>query len=538
MKAKTYAELTGDCKSHGIKSLWDNKLLGKTFLCAVFCVVRAILYPGSKIVIASKTRNQSIEILDAKIIKELLPRSPFLQMEIKDWTINQSKAEINFHNGSYIKVVTASDSARGARANLLIVDECRLVDKGTIDLILKKFLSSPRHPGYLDKLEYAHLAERNKQMYLTSAWMKSSWVYELCKDYFINELDDTKKYFCACFPYQMSIKEGLLLRESVEDDMSESTFSDINFRMEMGAEFIGVTDGGLFNFDDIEKVRRLKTALYAPNIALPNGMKLSVPPKEKNETRILTVDIALMSSKKRDNDATSIFLNQLKQTKSGKCVSNFTYTENAEGIASQDLALKLRRYFDWFDCDYIGIDCRGMGLPIADLLMDEIYDPEYGVTYPPISCVNNQEIAERCKDKSARKCIWAIMGSPTFNNECAIALRTGFQQGRIAMLISEYECEQALREQVKGYDKLTPTERVALQLPFINTGLAVNELVNLEYESANNLIRVYEKPGARKDRYSSISYNYYIAQQIERKLKKNSTNKRHLHFDFRPPRMR
>ena len=33
--------------------------IGKTFLCAVFCVCRAILYPGSKICIASGTRGQA-----------------------------------------------------------------------------------------------------------------------------------------------------------------------------------------------------------------------------------------------------------------------------------------------------------------------------------------------------------------------------------------------------------------------------------------------------------------------------------------------
>lgn len=32
---------------------------GKTFLCAIFCCVRAILYPGTKICIASGTRGQA-----------------------------------------------------------------------------------------------------------------------------------------------------------------------------------------------------------------------------------------------------------------------------------------------------------------------------------------------------------------------------------------------------------------------------------------------------------------------------------------------
>ena len=38
--------------------------LGKTFLTAVYCVVRCVLYPGTKICIAAGNRSQSINILE------------------------------------------------------------------------------------------------------------------------------------------------------------------------------------------------------------------------------------------------------------------------------------------------------------------------------------------------------------------------------------------------------------------------------------------------------------------------------------------
>lgn len=88
--------------------------IGKTFLSAVFCVIRCILYPGTKICIASGTRGQSINLLE-KIMLELKPNSPELAAEIdeKQSKINGTNAQIVFKNSSYIKVVTASDSARG-----------------------------------------------------------------------------------------------------------------------------------------------------------------------------------------------------------------------------------------------------------------------------------------------------------------------------------------------------------------------------------------------------------------------------------------
>ena len=44
-------------------------------------------------------------------------------------------------------------------------------------------------------------------------------------------------------PYQIAIKEGLLSREQIEDEMSESDFDATKFSMEMESLFWGDTDG-------------------------------------------------------------------------------------------------------------------------------------------------------------------------------------------------------------------------------------------------------------------------------------------------------
>lgn len=48
-----------------------------------------------------------------------------------------------------------------------------MVEKDVIDTVLKKFLSSPRHPLYLDNPKYAHLEERNIEIYMSSAWLEN-----------------------------------------------------------------------------------------------------------------------------------------------------------------------------------------------------------------------------------------------------------------------------------------------------------------------------------------------------------------------------
>ena len=40
------------------------KGLGKTFLSAVYCLTRCILYPGTKIIITAPTKSQGINVLE------------------------------------------------------------------------------------------------------------------------------------------------------------------------------------------------------------------------------------------------------------------------------------------------------------------------------------------------------------------------------------------------------------------------------------------------------------------------------------------
>ena len=70
-------------------------MLGKTFLVALFCCVRCILYPGTKIVVTAGTLKQATESL-LKIQDELMPMSPLLCKEIKKVSIGQNDASIYF----------------------------------------------------------------------------------------------------------------------------------------------------------------------------------------------------------------------------------------------------------------------------------------------------------------------------------------------------------------------------------------------------------------------------------------------------------
>lgn len=481
--------------------------------------MRCILYPKTQICIAAKARSQSINVLE-KITTILMPNSSNLRLEIGDYSVKGQDAYIEFRNGSRIKVVTANENARSNRSNIIVVDEYRMVDPLIIDKVLRKFNTAPRHPDYLDKPEYAHLAERNKEIYLSSAWYKQSWAYDKLKAFATNLVDDAKKYFCCGLPYELSVKENLLSAEQVADEMSESDFNEVSWVMEMECEWYGSSENALFSYEDVAANRRLKTAVY-PDYVTKNlaDKRTKIPPLAPNEERVLSVDVALLASTKHDNDAAAIFINSALPNSQNKYVGNIIYTENHEGLHSNDLSLIIRRLFEQFHCTQLVLDTRGIGISIYDNLCRDMYDTEYGMTYRALSCCNDSVMAARCLDKEAPKVIWAINATAQLNNDMVLALREGFKQGRINLLVSEFDAEEILKD-YRGYGSLTTEEKVALQLPYIHTTLLINELINLQSETKGVNIKVKEKSGMRKDRFSSLEYNWWVCTQLEQQYNK------------------
>ena len=121
--------------------------------------------------------------------------------------------------------------------------------------------------------------------------------------------------------------------------------------------------------------------------------------------------------------------------------------------------------------------------------------------------------------------------------------RDAFKAGRIRLLVNEYDGETYLAK-LKGYDKLDAREKLMLQMPYIDTTLLINELINLKNANENDpnskSIKLVRYGTGRKDRYSSLSYGYWVACQLEIKLrrKRNSGASNEDEFMFRAPKIK
>lgn len=495
--------------------------LGKTYLVALFGVCRCILYPGTKIVACSYTFKQGKEIV-LKITDDFMQHSALLRNEISKVSTGQNDCSVYFKNGSWIRVVTSTESSRGARSNILIIDESRLVPQKIVDTILAPMNGTPRQPGYLRKPEYSHLKEMNKIFYLSSAFFAASEMYEKVKAYTANMLDPNLKYFVCDLPYMLSIKEGLLMKEQIENEMSEATFSDITFMMERMGLFYGSSEDALFDFKVLNSRRTISDSLKDLDYYRINNVKM--PEKSPEEIRILSVDIALLASKRHDNDSSSLQIHSAIPTSSNSYIDNIVYIENQEGLVTDELGLLIMRFFYQYDCDYISIDSNGVGQSVLDFCMSDRYDPLYGENYPALNVMNNPDLAERCKVKNAPKVMYAIKANAKSNNDMCLSLRAAFQNGYINLLMDENIVEEKITK-MRGYQKLSDVQQDKLRLPYIQTSFLINELINLTHDTSNGLVKVKEKSGMRKDRYSSCMYGYALVQELSKNLKPQvSTN--------------
>lgn len=511
--------------------------VGKTMLIALFGIFKCVLYPHTQMVIVSHTFKQGKEVV-LKITDNYLLNSPLLRNEIESWSTGQNDCAIRFKNGSWMRVAVAGEGSRGLRSTCICCDEVRLIDQRIIDTIIRPMNSAPRAAGYLNKPEYSHLKEIPQEYYLSSAWYCQSELYDKAKTYTANMLTDGLKYFVCDLPYQLSIREGILLRQTIENEMSEATFSEISFSMERCGLFWGSSEDALFTYKMMTERRILNEALFPLEYYRTNNIK--IPEKKKGEIRILSVDVALMASKRHDNDASTLLIHSAVPTSAHRYMDNLVYVETQEGLLTDELGLLIMRYYYQYNCDYIVIDAQSIGTGTYDFMMTDRFDPIYGQTYGALSCCNNPDMADRCKVKGAPKVIWAIKASGTLNDTMVKSLRSGLQNGYINLLVSDDMAELKLPSLIKHYNKLSENMQIQMKLPYIQTTLLINEMINLEHDVVNGLIKVHEKTGMRKDRYSSFEYGYWVIQELSKNLKpkREQSDKLASKFQIKVPQLR
>ncbi len=493
--------------------------LSKSFMIAIYACARATLYPSSKIIIASGVKKQAKLIITEKIEKELM-QYPNLAREIKQIKSSANDATVIFHNGSTIEAVTSSENSRGYRGNILILEEFRMINEHILNTVLKPFLNVYRQPPYLKKEKYKHLTEENVELYISSAYFSSHWMYEsmlAAKDLMLKGKDSV----IFAMDYLTSIHHGLLSKKRIEKEMESKDFDEISFLMEYQNLMYGQNENAFFAFEDIDKNRSLKNVFYpVPNIDYHSFKNKKKEKLKDGEIRIMGVDVALMGG--QSNDSTIITCVRLIPN-GDSYLRKVVYIESMDGKHTDDQAIRIKQIFEDFQCKYVALDCHGNGMSVYDALARVLYDEERDVEYDAWCSYNDEEMKIRAKSSNPLPVIFSIKAGNRLNHEIATSLRNNFRSGNIELPINEIEAKDFLSEK-EYYKKTSSEEKVRYEMPYVQATLMVNEMVNLEHEITGGFVKIKEKSGKRKDRYSSLGFANYLAKTMETKLVKRSSD--------------
>lgn len=507
----------------------------KSFLIAIFACKEAILRPGARIVVASATKKQARLIVSEKIKKELIPKSPLLASEIDSFKDNQNEIEVVFKNGSSIVVVAANENARGYRATVMIYEEFRMIVKNIIDSVLSPFLYV-RQVDYIKHPEYSGMVEEPKEIYISSAWYQSHWMWALMQT-LVKDMFHNGTSCIIAMDYSIALKHNIKTRNFLIKEKKK--LDPMSWAIEYENQMIAENARSFFNYEQLNKNRRLKRAFYPrrnDEALLKQKNKYDIP-KQVGEVRILSCDIAMEAGNTTDNSIFSC-IRLLPESQEYKVQDTtgehleikrgyrrqVVYMEAVHGGETSKQAIRIKQLYTDFNVDYCVLDGRNAGISVYDTLAKVLYDEERNMEYKPWRCMNDEKVANRIQIAGAEEVVYIIKAQLETNSNIAETMRNSLNAGMIDLLISNTEAVDEIPNIFPEYAAADVDTQLFFERPYLETVALINEMINLEYERGEQtgLIKIVNTTD-RKDRYTSVSYGNYFAQMLEHDLLSDSS---------------
>ena len=486
-----------------------SRAAAKSFIIAIWACCRAILYPGSKIVLSSATRGQSKLIVTEKIQGILYQQSPMLRKEIECIkTGSNNEIIIRWRNTSTITVVTADENGRGNRSTAVVREEFRQIKKKVDDGILSPFQIVRQQP-YMFLPQYCDMTELDEKpidIYISSSWLDNGhWMWDIV-DRAYNEMMKGHDYCLLAFDESIVLKHRIKTLEYLTGEKKKQ--DPLTWRIEFLNERVKENTFAFFNYNLITQNCINKHVFY-PRLDIDVRANKKNPftiPLQPNEIRILSADMAFIENSKNDNSIFTI-MRLLPETTSYTTSDNGTseiqqgyrrivcYMESIQGGDTRYQALRLKQLFYDADCSYLVLDTRNCGIGVYDLLARVQYDESRGIEYPAWKCMNDVNIANRIQIPSALECVYAINASQKLNSDIAFAMRKTLEDKNIEL-------------------------QFFYESPFLEIQQMVSEMTDLVYEKKEQtgVIVIHEQGSNRKDRYTSVSYGNWFANLLEQDL--------------------
>ena len=499
-----------------------TRATSKSFTAYLCALVRAVLLPGSTIMLASEVKGTVINIAKDKFAqffrhwplleKELATRAEDGKTGVKSST---NYYELYFKNGSCITVV-AKDTSRGLRACAAIWEECALIEEQPFTEILWPQLNVKRREvdGTLNVDEPS-----SPQTFITTASNRTVYMYSRLIEVAVNAVLRPTEYFCWGLSYEVPLHYGLIDKATMLDQRYSNNVSEESFARENLSIWTGNSEDAWLDSRRLNKHRSL----------LKCERKATATPGNPNAWYLIGCDVG------RYNANTAIMVIKVLPGDQ-RFRKNVVYTEVINGtnyITEQ--APRLKKLIQLYEPREIVIDGNGPGIGLMDAMVLPSLDNTTGEVFPAYFTFNDEhhlppEMGKEQETPNAHynAIIYDIKAGSSNEDEIHSAFLSSINNGSTSFLAHERIVRDKMMQTKKG-QKMTAYDRKAFLLPYEMTSRLMDELNNLRLKptGVENKFKVERiSRSLEKDRFSALEYalyrvKYYEDKEIFKKKKKN-----------------
>lgn len=486
------------------------RAFSKSFLIILALFLQCIFMPGTKRFITAPQMKQSAQIAKEKMT-EIYERWPLLRKEvhggeISDMPGNYGKdyVTLKFRNGSVLDVVGALDSARGGRRQGGLLDEIRDHDEESINNVVIPLVNISRRLPDNTTNPY----EPNQQIAsATSAGVKTSFAYNKLIDVFEQSIIDPQNAICIGCDYRIPVMHGLIDKNFINKLKISPSFNEVSFAREYMSYWGGGEDESWFNFDKLQRYRKLKNPESHQNSRL-----------QDNQFYLLSVDVGRL----HDQTICCVFkVTNLKGTYYANLVNLYVLGKESEKKTFVQQAIDIKKLIAAFNPREVVIDTNGLGIGLADEMIKPHVDDE-GKLYPAYGFFNDDDY-RKIQPRGIQNILYGIKANGPLNSKIHGNAFTRVNNGLVRFLIKEQEAKSQLLSTKTG-QKMSIQERIRRLMPHEMTSSLFQEIANLKRKEGSGLDITLEQINKRfpKDKYSAFAYGLWRIKEIEEQSYKKS----------------
>lgn len=471
----------------------------KSFTQILALYLKCIMYPGTHLFIAAPTKMQAASISQENIEK-IWEFFPILKNEIRKPYFSKDSTKLVFHNNSKLDVVQVAQTARGGRRNGGAIEEIvdETMKKDDLNEVVIPLMANNRIAacGGTDPYE-----PHKFQFYITTAGNRQSFAFEKMNEVLMEMANPRKKSFSLGAGYELPCMHGQLDIDFVHSLKESPTMNPLSFQREYESVWTGSSESSLVSLDDLNKCRVLNH---------PETKAL-----DKKAEYILSYDVA--RSEGVSNASSALVVIKIIPRGDGTYQKHVINIFDFEGTHFLEQARFLKQKVNEYKASILVVDANGLGAGLVDQLVLEIDEN------PPYEVVNDDSY-KQFKTGNSIPMVYALKSqrAETKSSDIHNVFIGAINNHGVKLLVSETTAK------AEGLIKnIAETERdIEARMPYVQTDLLVDEIMNLEYKQSGNNTDVKQiSRGINKDKFSALEYGLMYIHLLEKKNQQRSREK-------------